>query len=81
MSFQDAVLELDRYKNELAQMELKLLQVETRKGILDKRGLDLESKLEKASEEEQNLVRGIQAQKDKIETLNSAAKSKKEYLK
>lgn len=81
MSFQEADQELQRYRDELFQAELKLLQAQTKTGLLNKRGLELETKLEKAVEEEKAVAREIQARNDKIQTLGSSIRSKKQYIK
>lgn len=72
---------MQRYRDELFQAELKLLQAQTKTGLLNKRGLELETKLEKAVEEEKAVAREIQARNDKIQTLGSSIRSKKQYIK
>ena len=81
MSFEDAVQELEQYKRDLAQAQLEFLQAETKKEILEKRGQELKEQLEKAAEEEKRIARETNAQNDKIDTVKTAIRSKKEYLK
>ena len=81
MSFEDAVQELEQQKNQLAQAELQLVQSQTRRKFLDEKGSELQSQVDKASEEEERVVRETRDRKDKIDTINNAIKSKKDYLK